>query len=309
MTPAPTTRFPRHVLCGIDLEGRSKHAIAVATWLAERAKAELELVHAFPPAPFLWGKRANMPEWVAGTESVGRALRGAIVEALREAPKELAIATQPEAVRFHVSSGHAAKVILERARVAKADLIVLGAHAKHGAFDTGGTARGVLAHAPFGVWVQPDRPRPIRRVLAPVDLSPDSMNALAIARDLAATFGAQVTVLQAFLPPILGAATPGAEINGPDYVVEHLLDAEREEFERTIATFDWRGVPFRARFEEGEPVAAVLAHQDEHDLVVMGTHGRTGLSAAVLGGVAQSVLRSARIPVLALRHARETYLL
>jgi nucleotide-binding universal stress UspA family protein len=159
------------------------------------------------------------------------------------------------------------------------------------------------------VWVQPGRPRVVRRILAPVDLSKDSLAALATARDLALAFGAKLTVLQAFEMPVLGASF-GAETGvGPTYVLDHLVRAERSQFEGEMAAFDWRGVDHETRFEQGSPAQAVLACEGEHDLVVMGTHGRTGLSSALLGSVAHDVLRSSRIPVLALRYPGKTFLI
>lgn len=299
---------PHHILCALDAEGRAEHAVAAAVWLSEKLGAELELVHAFPTRPILWGKEEEMPEWVAGTEATGRALREGLRTMLARAPRELALRTSADALRLHIKSGQPVQVILERARDAKADLVVLGPHAKRGLFDFGSTARGVLAHA-GAVWMQPEALRPVRRILAAVDFSSDSLRALALARDLAVAFGARVSVLQAFDAPVFDAGTPPAPPVEPGYVIEELRKAERSQFDAQLAAFDWRGVTYASRFEDGEPVERILALQAEHDLVVMGTHGRTGLSAALLGSVAHSVLRGAHVPVLALRAQRESYLL
>ena len=128
-------------------------------------------------------------------------------------------------------------------------------------------------------------------------------------RDLARRFDAQLTAVQAFLPPTLGAVFPSSDAVGPGYVVEHLLRAERDQFEAAMSAFDWNDVPHRTRFEQGEPAEVVLELQKEHDLIVLGTHGRTGLSAALLGSVAQAVLRSTTKPVLALRQSKGTFLI
>ena len=175
--------LPRHLLCGLDVEGRAHPAVQAAVWLAETLGAEVEFTHAFPPRPLLWGKKDDMPEWVAGTEAAGRVLRESLREALRQAPTELGLRTNADALRFHVASGHPAHVLLDHARTSHADLIVLGPHQKHGRLDFGGTARGVLAHAAHGVWVQPARPKLVKRILVPVDLSETSLAALRLARD------------------------------------------------------------------------------------------------------------------------------
>jgi nucleotide-binding universal stress UspA family protein len=303
-----SARFPEHILCGIDLQGRANHAVAAALWLSERLGKPMELVHAFPARPIFWGKEEDQPEWVAGTEAVGGVLREMLRTIVAEAPRELELRTSPDALRFHVTAGNPVHVILERARASSADLIVLGPHRKHRGLDFGDTARGVLAHAPRGVWMQPEAPRAVRRILVPVDLSAGSLAALAIARDLAQTFDARVTAIHVFEYPEYGLSESVIDVIHPSHVAEQLQRAERERYEAAIESFDWRGVAHDMRFERGQAAQTVLAIQDDFDLVVMGTHGRTGLSAALLGAVAHTVLRSARIPVLALRYAGASYL-
>lgn len=300
--------LPRHILCALDADGRAEHAVAASVWLSEALGAAVEFVHAFPTRPILWGKQEQMAEWVAGTEATGRALREGLRTILARAPRELGLRTSADALRLFVKSGQPVHVILERARESGADLVVLGPHAKRGRFDFGSTARGVLAHA-GAVWMQPEALRPVRRILAAVDFSSDSLRALSIARDLASVFGARVTALQAFDAPVFDAGSPGVPPIDHGYVINDLRKAEHAQFDAEIAAFDWRGVPHSTRFEDGEPVERILALQAEHDLVVMGTHGRTGLSAALLGSVAHSVLRGAHVPVLATRVQRDSYLI
>ncbi|MCC6408704.1 MAG: universal stress protein, partial [Planctomycetes bacterium] len=71
--------------------------------------------------------------------------------------------------------------------------------------------------------------------------------------------------------------------------------------------FDWQGVAHEARFVDDDPIQGILALQDGADLIVMGTHGVTGLSAAVLGSTAYGVISSARTPVLVLPHPERRY--
>ena len=101
------------------------------------------------------------------------------------------------------------------------------------------TARGVLPHARHAVWQQASAPKVVRTILAPVDLSPDSLHALERARDLALAFGARITMMQAFVPPTLGAYSDEAEPVGPTYAVEHVLHDQREHFQSAVERFDW----------------------------------------------------------------------
>jgi nucleotide-binding universal stress UspA family protein len=136
---------------------------------------------------------------------------------------------------------------------------------------------------------------PIRHVLVPHDFSDTAERALAFALDLAAPLGARVTVLHVYDIPVFGF---------PDGVVALPTMAELAgQIERASSTA-LEGVLARNR-REGVEVAALLrqgtawseingaAADTKADLVVIGTHGRRGLSRALLGSVAEKVIRTA----------------
>jgi universal stress protein E len=300
--PNTTPRsFPRSIVAAIDAQGQSDHALRAAAWLHERFGARLELVHAFPTRPVLWGREDEMPEWTAGTEAAGAALRAAVRDTLKSAPAELALKTSADKLRLDVVSGHPVEVILDRARAADADLIVLGAHKKRGVLDFGSTARGVLSKSSSSVWVQVEPPRPIRRILVPIDFSADSLAALRVARDLASELGATLTVLHSFVTPMLGMGLGDSGMASMLTAVDDVRHSSELQLERVIGELDWKDVEHASRFEEGDPAQRVLELEREFDLIAMSTHGHTGLSAAILGSVTYSVLRAAHTPVLALR--------
>jgi nucleotide-binding universal stress UspA family protein len=294
-------RFPRSVLAAVDAHGRADHAVHAAVWLAERFGAKLELVHAFPPRPILWGKRADMPEWTAGTEAAGAALRASLRELLARAPSELALKTRADGLRVHIASGHPAEVILASARSVNADCIVLGAHEKRGLFDFGSTARGVLAGTRAGVWLQVRPMHAIRRILVPIDFSADSSHALAIARDLARALGASVTVLHTFVSPETWTAREDLPAVYTPELADSLRRSSEEELARTVGGVRWDGVKHESRFEDGDASERVLALEREFDLIVIGRHGHTQLSFALLGSTTYAVMRAAETPVLAVR--------
>ncbi len=298
----------RTIVVGVDLEGRADNAVLIAMWLGARFGARVQLVHAFPVAPLFWGRDEAMPEWTAGTETAASAIRERLARVLASAPAELSIPKRIDEDALRVVSGPPAQVILDEARKSQSELVVLGSHHKRGLFDFGSTARGVLAGAPTAVWVQVEPPRPIRRVLCPIDLSPDSLLALAGARDLCRALGAGITVMSSFVVPQFGGGMPDTPLAGPMYAVDSLRRSSRDEFERAVASFDWQGVSHEALFADGEPAEQILRLQEGHDLIAMGTHGHTGLSAVLLGNVTYSVLRQARIGVLAIRRPGRVFL-
>lgn len=114
--------------------------------------------------------------------------------------------------------------------------------------------------------------------------------ACALTRD----YGARLVVLHvvAPLPPL----AYGDVVPPPD--PESLLREAKDHLER----LEVRGADVRAerRLEEGDPVAEILrvAREIDASLIVLGTHGRTGLSRLLMGSVAEQVVRNAPCPVL-----------
>jgi nucleotide-binding universal stress UspA family protein len=139
-------------------------------------------------------------------------------------------------------------------------------------------------------------------ILLPLDGSAFSEHALPAALELARRLGARLHLVQVHEPPATLAAEPDA---GVDTELGTSLRAREEEYLRTMANrcMERAGVVTRTELLEG-PVATTLAtyiHDVGSDLVVMTTHGRSGISRAWVGSVADAVVRRAAVPVLLLR--------
>ena len=139
-----------------------------------------------------------------------------------------------------------------------------------------------------------------KNILCPTDLSDASVRALTYAAAFARWYGAQLTGLQAvpIFDPIVVA--PGT-FNGPAQMV---VPRSREEIRDQL-----RGIANRAGMEsldvilsakDGDPARNIVDHALETaaDLVVMGTHGRSGFERLLIGSVAEKVVRKASCPVL-----------
>ena len=288
---------PKNLIVGLDVDGRSDQALRAAAAVADLFSATLRPIHAIeiPPIEDVAGNPAELAEMYAKIEADGAAR-------MADHVREVLGADTPWADRVEVLIGHSARTLLQRASDTGADWIFLGPHEHHKVFDFGSTARAVLAKVHGGVWIQRGAVRPIRRILTPVDLSGDSLVALHAACQLARAMEAKLTVLHCFQDPDFAyIATPGYAGPAPLYSLESAADAAEKSFVSAMDDFDWSGVEHERRFLRGRPVEAVLDCQEGHDLVVMGSHGRTGLAAAVLGNVAYGVLKHAEIPVLALK--------
>ncbi|HKX46103.1 MAG TPA: universal stress protein, partial [Planctomycetota bacterium] len=173
-----------------------------------------------------------------------------------------------------------------------------------GLVDFGSTVREALGGPARHVWMQPGPYRRPRRILVPIDLSDASVGALRTAVRIAGRLEAAVTALHCFESPELYAEPEaGSPIGFPTYVVDDLRDKQRAELATVVAAVDWKGVAHEAQFVEGNPRSEVLERQEGHDLIVLSTHGRTGLRRLLLGNVAYEVMRQATVPVLAVRPA------
>jgi nucleotide-binding universal stress UspA family protein len=147
----------------------------------------------------------------------------------------------------------------------------------------------------------------IRSIVVPTDFSALAEAAAARAATLACLDGAEVHVVHALASPLL--MNP-FEFSVPTDPWENLRQAARRELERTRKAIEAKEVSVvtAQALDSQNPVEAISNAVRAHgaDLVVMGTHGRGGLSHAFLGSVAERALRSLDVPILAVKEDAET---
>jgi nucleotide-binding universal stress UspA family protein len=136
----------------------------------------------------------------------------------------------------------------------------------------------------------------VRRILCPVDFSPPSEAALDFAVDLAKTLGAEIHLLHVYQLPVY-ALPDGAMLAGPELTTR--VTTELQTALTNLAKTRSEVSP-KTHLVEGVPYREIVRMADEldTDLIVMGTHGRTGFRHFLLGSVAERVVRSARVPVV-----------
>lgn len=132
-------------------------------------------------------------------------------------------------------------------------------------------------------------------ILFPTDFSESAQHAFPLACALARECGARVVVLHVMLPPVGGAITE--ERHHP----EEYFAGGWEALHRMHAPL--QNVRVEHRLEEGQPAKVIcqVAGDEGAKLIVMSTHGRTGLSRALMGSVAEHVVREAPCPVVTLK--------
>lgn len=139
----------------------------------------------------------------------------------------------------------------------------------------------------------------IERILVPTDFSPTSEKAVRYAVELARVFSSEVVLLHVFDTRIVDNIYHIHELSPERARTEMQKSAEKSMAALTEA--DWAaGVPLVPRYVEGLPSVAVkdVAAEVGADLVVMGTHGRTGITQLLYGSTAEGVVRGAPCPVL-----------
>jgi nucleotide-binding universal stress UspA family protein len=199
--------------------------------------------------------------------------------------------------------------IVRRAEAWNADLIVVGSHGKTGVSRAllGSVAEHVVRLAHCTVLVS----RPLRGsgvVMAATDLSDPSLPAVAAAADEARRRGASLTVVHAMERSLAAYGAPAAALFGTTVPIPS-PDEQRQAREWLVTVL---GDAMRGLGAEGEPlvveggvVPAVVRAVEERraDLLVVGTHGRTGLSRLLLGSVAEKLVRLVDCSVLVARSA------
>jgi len=195
--------------------------------------------------------------------------------------------------------------ILAIAKTHSCDLIVMGTHARTGVARAflGSTTVGVLrwGHLPVLTVRASDRiaPAPFASVLVAVDDSAPSDAAAAVAASLARSAGSSVTVCSV-------VETANIYENSVDYGFnpdEVISDIQAEVREHVRATLEHAQLPADTpvAIVDGDPVDKIIATAQERHvtLIVTGTHGRRGIRRLFLGSVAEALVRSSDIPVLA----------
>lgn len=324
------------IVCATDLSPGGARAVDLAARCAHDLGAGLRIVHATDTGG---GGASSASIGVAATEAY-RALQGRIarrteqLRALLESERERAraIAGSAEVSCALIEGGRPWEAVVADARREGARLLVVGPHGQSGPAEVlraaalewllGITADRVVRHAPCPVLVAPnvgELPSPFAppaagEIPAPwvigVDFEPPSHDALALALRLSSGRRARIVAVHT-LPspsplPTMQRSTPIGE------EAEPLYDAELEEgsaLARLHGTIEQvraaipGAAPVESRIERGDPAVAIgdVASDLGATMIVIGTHGRSGIAHALLGSVAERVLRRARQPVLCVR--------
>jgi nucleotide-binding universal stress UspA family protein len=138
-----------------------------------------------------------------------------------------------------------------------------------------------------------------KTILVPTDFSESADRALAYAVELAGKIGAKIHLVNTITIPALGVPELGVAVAST--MMESAVATNQTELDKLAARFAPTPITTQLRTGDARDVIVDTAVEIGADLIVMGTHGRRGVRRALLGSIAEGVLRTAPCPVLTIR--------
>lgn len=296
----------RSLLVPLDRSPFAEQALPLALGIARRASARLDLVAVHS----LYALEDPHAAWCRFDHEQD-AERKRQEQLYLDAAARRVTSVAPVPVTSEVLSGSnvlpemVAESLLERARVSKADLIVMATHGRPplSRFALGSVADELTRRASVPILlVRPNESTPdilteraVDNILIPLDGSPQAEQALGPARDLACLMQARCILLHVIEPH-------SAHDHGTNRLPEK---AVAEIYLRRIAAgLREQGLQVRTRLIAARHVAEAIVEEAEvqgSNLIALATHGRSGLQRLLLGSVADKLVRLAACPVLVYR--------
>lgn len=289
------------IIVGIDFTQCSATALRQAVRIAAWNRAKLLALHVI--------ETLVVVEMQAGLSTYVQEIHAGLVEeAKKEWTRFAADVPGKDAVPFEVAVNNQLVEFEDRIRANKADLLILGTHGTGSSNEGAGTlATQCVRRAPAKVLlVREDQPGPFKHVVACIDFSPTSRDALDNAVRVAIEDEATLHVVHVFQPPWTRfhyrASTPAS---GPDFQKQYrdgLLHMLERFCAPTRPDVAWTKPHFHLVEAASHGRGIVQFVRENHaDLVVLGTRGKTNLRDLVMGSTAERVVREAPCSILAIK--------
>ncbi|HEX6275324.1 MAG TPA: universal stress protein [Polyangiaceae bacterium] len=289
------------ILVAYDFGDAARAALAQGIAEAKTLGATLGLVHVMPM------QYEAEPFFSQFHQSAALDLAAGEAEARRAIEDKARSALDGQSAEVFVERGVPYAEIIRRAETWGADLVVVGSHGRSGLARMllGSVAERVVRHAHVSVLVARETSAP-GVVVAATDLSEASLPVVEAAARAAERRNARLVVATAVdwsyaaWGSVAGAPFGATPVVPPPEVQEQMRSAMRETMQRELERVKATG---ETEVIDGSPASAVAEYAEKlgAELIVVGTHGRTGFSRLALGSVAEHVVRSAGCPVLVVR--------
>lgn len=304
-------KTPEHILVPHDFSSCSRQALTHAIELAARTRAELHILHVE-----VIHSDGILPEEANKTKAqiLHDHMKQEIIDG---AAKHDLYVSDLSAIRYVVLRNvSASAAIVKYSSDYHIDLIVMGTHGRKGLTRTllGSVAEEVVRLAPSTVLTvrETEDIKPlsefINTIVVPFDFSEYSRSALHYAKDLAASFGATlevVHVIEENIHPAFSQAGISSIYDIKPDIEKKALKAMRSFYEVTGPAYD------KVRFVtlHGNPSREILERltSAHADMLVISTHGLTGLKRALIGSVAEKLIREVQCPVITLKSTEPAF--
>ncbi len=297
-----------HILFPTDFSHYAMNAMKYAVAIAKAFEGEVHVVHVLDPALFNVG--GSHGAWLtrSDAESLEKTMRSKAETRLEHLVQR--IAEEGVKAHSHIAFDKPARGIIALSEELECDMVVIATHGRTG-FDHlvfGSVAEQVVRrsqapvlsvkHAVHDFVSDGSLELNVSRILFPTDFSESADHALPYAASLCRELGASLILFHAAeLPVVLpefmpdSAATVGADMQA---LAHESLERQKEA---------WSGIPVETEVSPGVPYREICAAVERLnvDLIVLPTHGHSGLGHALFGSVAAKVVRRASCPVLTIR--------
>ena len=294
----------RKILFPTDFSECAEHAFSHAAELAADFDAEVHVFHTRVRQGESLPALSHLIEEADDEEADGEAPPHGPGEKSLNAPH----GDQVIVIQAQKTSASACESIQEYAREHDTDLIVMGTHGRRGPkrLLIGSTAECVVRSAPCPVLtLRSDAPvmrdnRP-QHLLVPVDFSGHAEEAVRYAGELARAWNARVTLLhvieEAVLPTVYGVEPVAV------FSADHMLEPSQQAIEEIASKFFDSEIQVSHKIVVGHAASAIVDHAKdlEAELIVISTHGLTGMKRFLMGSVTELVVRSAPCAVLTVK--------
>lgn len=304
---------PRRILVPTDFSEQAAYALGYAVEIARATGADIDVLHVAPPLPPV---SAPLPESTTmQVDAWQETIKAREASARKDLDTHVAPYREDVGIHLHWAEGDPPHVFRSHALEYAVDLVVVGSHGRTGFRRAllGSIAERAARLSPSPVLivrehtrpevVQPEAlpPFPPKCIVVPTDFSETSRHGLEYAASLARRTGAKVKLLHVL--PALGTQPLGWADAAPTALwseatrqrVERIRVQMSRETETLLAGLDVK-LDYTEGVEATEIAAAARTH--DCDLIVLASHGRSGLSRALLGSVAERTARLAPCPVL-----------
>jgi nucleotide-binding universal stress UspA family protein len=295
----------KRILYPTDFSNCSKQAYSHALFLAEKYEAELHMLHVITiHTSDAYDPKFDFPH----LEDYNIHLEKHALEESDKLIQEYKVG-KTNIIKIQERGYSPSAIILEYANKNDIDLIVMGTHGRHGLgyLFLGSVAEEVTRFAKRPVYTIREQKLPksinkVNRILVPLDLSKHSKQALHYANELCKDYRAELEIIHV-VEQIIHPAFYGT---GKSSIFDFLPDVYEKSSSLIKDMYDEISEPkpkMKTKITEGVAAREILKHAEGKsiDLIVLSTHGTSGLNQFLLGGVAEKIIRRSNCPVFTIK--------